>query len=108
MAIFVLKSANTAAVLEFAQTLRNAQVNKKQGALLVTADGEPRHQLEKIIDAVALPASGEPVPANEVPWKSNSIVIVPAPLLSKLDDFEALVPGFKALFGPLQSIDVPA
>lgn len=84
-----------------ANTLRNAQISAGKGALLVTAKGEPEHQIEKIIVGEPLVAG---TPAAEISWKPGSVVICPGKLVDKLAAFEKLVPGFKKHFGPVTKI----
>ncbi len=87
-----------------ADDLRSTRINQGKGALIVDEKqgGEPRHLLEKIIKAEALPADGTPVPADTVPWKTDPLVILVGKDAPKvLDKFEALVPGFKKKFGPV-------
>lgn len=83
-----------------ARNLHRQQISAGRGALIVRAGdtAEPRHLLEKIIVGVALPADGTPIPAERLPWKKNSAVILVGEADDFLGAFEQIVPGFNALF----------
>lgn len=87
-----------------ANSLRNTALTERRGALLIDdhADGEAQHHLEKII------AGGAFVPgtaADAVSWKSDSpAVILVNSGIDRLDEFEAICPGFMAKFGPVTTL----
>jgi hypothetical protein len=99
-----------------ANSLRNQVIGtgtekdgKPRGCLLIDeqTEGEPRHLLEKIIHADALPADGSPVPADKVNWKHNaSIVIVGKKQEKMLSTFEKLVPGITDKLGPVKRMNI--
>lgn len=114
------KSGKTA----MANAMRNAHIGKSEpfsekvakdwrphGALLIDEDekGEPRHLLEKLIHGMALPSDGSPVDAKHIPWKTDpQVVIVGKGNEKLLDEFEKLVPGFKAKVGPVKRLKLTA
>lgn len=88
-----------------ADELRNTQISAGKGALIVDEKqkGEPRYLLEKIVYGAAL---SQPVKADAVPWKPDSMIILVGKDAPKvLDDFEALSPGFKKRFGPVKKMN---
>jgi hypothetical protein len=95
--------ANTEAGLLQANALRNANIAQKKGALLVRedCDGGNKELLEKILVAVEFDAQ---TPVASQPWKPDSIVILVGAAASKLDDFEAMCPGFTEFFGPVTAL----
>jgi len=103
MSIIVINSSDPNANEVIATSIRNSQISQGKGALIVRAgaDHERRHQLEKIIVAKALPSDGTPVPAENIPWKPDSTVVVMSSDLFVLEEFEELVPGFKEALGPI-------
>lgn len=96
---------NAQSGLTFANTLRDGQIGKKCGALLVRedCDGGNKELLEKILVAVTFDVK---VPVAQQPWKPNSIVILVGKAKSRLAEFEKLCPGFEKHFGPVTSITV--
>lgn len=90
-----------------ANTLRTQQINAGKGALIVdeTTDGEPRYLLEKIVAGASLDRE---IPAKDVPWKPDSLVILVNDRIDILDEFEALVPGFNKLFGEPKTLNLSA
>lgn len=101
MQIMSINTGNSVTDETLAAAVRNSQIGQGKGALIVRAgdDAEPRHLLEKIIVAVALPEDGAPVAAEDVPWKPESTVILVGGAEDFLEVFESLVPGFNDLFG---------
>lgn len=101
MQIISINTGNATTDETLANSVRNSQVSQGKGALIVRlgCTDEPRHLLEKIIVAVALPADGTPVSAEDVPWKPESTVILVGGAEDFLEVFESLVPGFNDLFG---------
>lgn len=89
--------------LTFANTLRDGQIGKKCGALLVRedCDGGNKELLEKILIEDEFDGS---VPVSQQPWKPNSIVILVGKAKSRLAEFEKLCPGFEKHFGPATTI----
>jgi hypothetical protein len=98
-----------------ANSLRNRHIGRGldekagvfHGALLIDEDqdGEPRHLLEKLIHGMALPGDGTPVNAKEIPWKADPQVVIVGKKQEKLlDEFEKLIPGFKAKVGPVKRL----
>ena len=90
-----------------ANALRNNQVSQKRGALLIDeqTEGELVHMVEKIIaGAVLVPGT----PADKIPWKPESAVILvgdrASMLSSILYDIEKMVPGFTATHGPVYTV----
>jgi hypothetical protein len=82
---------------------------KPHGSLLIDEDqdGEPRHLLEKLLHGDALPEDGTPVPADKLNWKVEPTVVVVGKKQEKLlDEFEKLVPGFKAKVGPVKRLQL--
>ena len=80
---------------------------KPHGSLLIDEEqgGEPRHLIEKLLHGDALPADGTPVDARSLNWKAEpSVVIVGKKQEKLLDEFEKLVPGFKAKVGPVKRL----
>ena len=94
---------NTENGVALANTLRDGQIAKKLGALLVRedCDGENPRLLEKILVAVEFNGA---VSCDKQPWKPGSIVILVGEASAKLDEFEAMCPGFKEYFGPVTTI----
>lgn len=105
----------------FGNALRNTHIGQSRpadgvvnGALLVddTQDGEARYLLEKLIDGEALgrPGVGPAVPraASEIPWKNDVLVIFVGDRIALLDEFEAIAPGFTAMFGPVREMALTA
>jgi len=101
MRIIAINTGNPDTDEVLANSVRNSQIGQGKGALILRAGetGEPRHLLEKIIVAEALPEDGTPVPAADVPWKDDATVLLVGGAESFLAAFEALVPGFNELFG---------
>lgn len=84
--------------------LRNNAIAARKGALLIDEDqaGDPIHLLEKII-------AGDPfkpgTKAEDVKWKPDSQIILIGPAGSKrLEELEAICPGFTKKFGPTKKI----
>lgn len=96
---------NTDAGLLHANALRDSKITKKQGALLIRedCDGGNKELLEKILVAVRF---NPDIPVEQQPWKPESIVILIGAARAKLDEFEALQPGFTEFFGPVTTISI--
>lgn len=94
----IYKLPNTEKGLAQANEIRDAQIAKGAGCLLIRedCDGHPIHLLEKII------AGDRLVPgvftAEQIRWKPDSVVIFIGKSEKLLDEFEQLVPGFKRIF----------
>lgn len=92
--------------LIIANALRNGQIGQAKGGLLIkeSTDADPRYLLEKLINGDALPP--EPLPARNVNWKPEGMVILVGTSISLLGKFEELVPGFTKRFGPICRVEL--
>lgn len=105
MAIFIIEGGNATTRREKADELRNAAVSAERGCLLVAddQDGDPRRQLEKVIFAVPLPDTGT-IPAEEIPWKVDPVIILCGKQKKMLEVFEKIAPGFNERMGAVEII----
>ena len=96
---------NTENGLAFANTLRDGQISKKAGALLVRedCDGGNKELLEKILVSVEFNRN---IPCDKQPWKPGAIVILIGEASERLAEFEEMCPGFEKYFGPVTTITV--
>jgi hypothetical protein len=109
MAIMVI-SGKPADVRQMAGMMRDAQISQGKGALLLLKPGTARgqehaleHQLEKIIDTQRFVKG---MKADDVPWKPDTMIIVPKTeedVLSKIDE---ICPAFTRHFGPIKRMEV--
>ncbi len=91
-----------------ANALRVHAVANGAAALLIgpgQAEAEARPLVEKIIKGLALPLD-KAVPADEVPWKKNALVILNDPPAGKLEEIEECVPGFIDHHGPSVTVTI--
>lgn len=103
--IFLIDGPAKSGKSRIANALRNDQIAKGNGALLVdeTQNGAPNHLLEKLlVGGVGTLTSA--TDAAKLEWKKNCDVIVVGAKKSILADFEKLVPGFKKQFGPVVTL----
>jgi hypothetical protein len=93
-----------------ANALRDHHIARKKGVLLIdeTQDGELPRLVEKLLTGAECPlAPPEDPKAFEIttlPWKPDPLVIVVNKKVEMLAEIEALLPGFKALLGPVYMI----
>jgi hypothetical protein len=106
MSIVIIKGQAKSGKTLIANALRNNQISSKKGALLIdeTNDGEAKPLLEKILIGVPLPAEIPADWATKLPWKPDAMIIVVAEKQKMLDQFEAVLPGFKEKFGPVYTV----
>lgn len=103
MTMYILKGGKNEVEFE-ASTIRNMAVMGKRGCVIVRNDGSDAYSLlEKIINGVRISPKpyeeARPIPASEIPWKSDPVIIFINDA-SRLREFESIVPGFTAAFGP--------
>jgi len=93
MAIIFIDGPSKSGKSFLGNALRNNQISKKQGGLLVDEDqnGEPKILLEKIIKGISLPDSA--IQAQDLPWKDEATIIFIGEKKSLLAEFEKLTPG---------------
>lgn len=99
------------AAQEIANALRNSQVGRGKGGLLVAEsnDGEARYLVEKLIAGEPLAEEGKelkPRKAKDLPWKPDGMAIFVGQSLDRLAEIEALVPGFTKMFGPIVKLSL--
>jgi len=99
MSIYHLKGDKVKCEAE-ANTLRNSAISGGRGALIMRAGekAEARYLLEKIIVAEIFQQGKKTV--DEIPWKPKPDIIFVNEGISRLTEFEKLVPGFQRKFGP--------
>ena len=100
--ITILKHSkkNAAVARVHADAVRNSQISQGKGALLLsadTADAEPRHVLEKIIDNADPFQPG--TPAKDVNWKKDAVIVAVDGAEKQLAGLEKICPGFLKQFG---------
>lgn len=103
MSICVIKGPAQSGKSLIARALRNNQISNKKGALLIDEDqnGELNIQLEKII-------AGDNFNTKtwkSLPWKPDAMIITVGDKDKVLDEFEAMMPGFKEFFGPVYTVN---
>jgi hypothetical protein len=114
--IYIIQGAPKSGKSFFANTLRNQAVSQKRGALLIDdfdphkdekKQAQAKHLVEKLLIGTPLPGNVEDL--NALPWKKDPVIILVGERgLKKLAEIEALVPGFKAKFGPVSKLPVVA
>jgi hypothetical protein len=107
--IVIIQGPPKSGKTQLANSLRNAQISMKKGALLIDEDtqGEIKPLVEKILIGVELPPK-ENIPADlkELPWKPESMVILVGERAdSALQALEDAVPGFTAFHGPVNRMN---
>jgi hypothetical protein len=100
MTILIIEGPPKSGKSLLANSMRNTAISSGRGALLIDdhADGEARYHLEKIIKGDQLVPG---TPADEINWKKEPQVILVNSGEKRLAEFEELVPGFTAKFGPV-------
>lgn len=106
MSIVKISGQEKSSPLLIANALRNAQVSSGKGALLMTEkiNTELDPLIEKLIIGIKLP---DEVPLNwkdELPWKTDPMIIMVNEAQELLPLFEKRLPGFSAVFGPVVSV----
>lgn len=109
MPIIHIKGPDSGANTAMANSLRTGAISSGLGAVLVDEghDGEARYLLEKIVAGEPLgvePGVGPAItrPAGTIPWKPDPTIVFVNDQIAMLDEFEAIAPGFTALFGPVR------
>lgn len=104
-----------------ANSLRSAAISAGKGALMIddydphsdpAKQAHPLHLAEKIVAGAPLhvrtpkgPALRPGLTVDNIPWKSSPvIVVVGAHGEKKLEEIEAVLPGFVDRFGPVKKI----
>jgi hypothetical protein len=103
--ITIIKGPPNSGKSLLANALRNTAIGGGRGVLLIDdhAEGEAERHLERII-------AGDPfmpgTPIEDIRWKSDPQIILVNSGAGRLAEFEALVPGFTAKFGPVSTINI--
>lgn len=89
-----------------ANLLRNAQITAGSGALILDnthVEHDPKALIEKLIDGDPLPEKVDDL--SKIKWKKNPVVLVVGKDgLTKLEEIEKRLPGFKKYMGPIQTL----
>ena len=103
MTIIAIKGPAKSGKSLLANSLRNTAIANGRGALLIDdhADGEAEHHLEKIIRGDSFVPG---TPADQVNWKKEPQVILVNSGVKRLEEFEAICPGFTEMFGPVSTM----
>lgn len=104
MSIVIITGSPESGKTLTANALRNDAISRGRGCLLIddTQDGEAIPLLEKIIAGVPFDPK---TPISEIPWKEDPLIIAVGSGKDRLDEIEALLPGFKAAMGPVYTVD---
>ena len=105
MPIIVINGPSKAANRLMGDSLRNTAISSGGGALLIDdhMDGEARHHLEKIIAGDKFIEGTE---AGKVNWKSRAAVVLIGKAEKRIDEFEAICPGFTKQLGPVSRMNL--
>jgi len=96
--IIVIKGPAKSGKSMVANALRDSQISRRKGCLLLDeqTEGDLVPLLEKIIIDVPFQQG-----MKNIPWKADSMVVAVNDKASLIDEFEAMVPGFKEQLGPV-------
>lgn len=105
-----------------ANALRNFAISNKRGALMIDdhADGAIAHHVEKIIDDGEMRPKDklgrltdpkgdvlkESFTVDEINWKADPIIVFVNSGAKRLDEIEALIPGFTKKLGPVNVVAI--
>ena len=104
MAIIFIEGPAKSGKSFLGNALRNNQISKKHGGLLVDEDqdGDPKILLEKILKGFALPDF--PLQAKDLPWKDEATIVFIGEKKALLSEFEQLTPGITQVLGPVFNV----